>query len=347
MMHEQQIDPYRLNDVLQRILEGISTLQERQASASPEFQILMGNYLTKANESERNQARFEEALERLESKDQEVKKIREENSELQSRLRIIERDFDSMRLDHDNQVSKLKEEISGLQKQKEELYSEISKKYDEELRQSTADLSKQVVYFREQFLEMQEEKTKMESKLGQYKADNELLEKELTQLKTGLAEEQMNIRNEILEATRRSSQTEKRFQEEKDRMLKRMRELESSVDELENSLSLKQRELEYKNALLEQAFKGSKAPRAMEEAIAHAPKFEKIEKIEKFEPNRFASQEQEISITGERTASDEFQKLAGEFPHETEENSESEEFSEKAQKKGKGLVGGIWSRLGS
>ena len=63
-MTDYQIDPYKLNDVLQQILDKLALVESKSNSASPEFQVLMNNYLTKANEAERNQARFDEALER-------------------------------------------------------------------------------------------------------------------------------------------------------------------------------------------------------------------------------------------------------------------------------------------
>lgn len=254
-MSDYQIDPYKLNDVLQQILDKLASVEEKASSASPEFQVLMNNYLTKANEAERNQARFEEALERLELAEQEGKKFKADNEELKERIRLYERDFENLRLDNAREVNVLREELNKMAQTKQELEDVLSERYGRELKQFKADSEKQIAQLQGEVGEVLQVKRKLEEKLLMKTQEADVVERELNELKVKLADEQASIRNEIIEATKRSHVIEQRFQAERDNLAKRLRELEAANEELNSSLTLKQRELEYKDALLSQAMK--------------------------------------------------------------------------------------------
>ncbi len=251
---EAHIDPFKLNEILQKIADGIGFLQERQAAASPEFQILMNNYLVKANEAERNQARFEEALERLELVQQENRKLKDNNSEMSQRLGSMEKDIDGLRAEHDKDNGLLREEMLKLNREKADLESTLSQKYSRELREYRADSEKQISQMQSEISELLQIRNKLDEKHQLKSRECDALERELTDLKVRLADEQTTIRGEIIEATKRSQQIEQRFHGEKEQMLVHIRDLEGSMEELTNNLNLRQRELEYKDALLAQTF---------------------------------------------------------------------------------------------
>jgi len=259
-MPDQQIDPHKLNEVLEQILEGVQSLREGASSASPEFEILMNNYLSKANEAERNNARFEEALERLEIREQENKRLKLENGEFQKRIRGLENDFEQMRTEHLQEESSLRDKLTTTQKDKDEMEDRFKDNYSKELTQATSDLKKEADYLKERLTDLQEEKDRLEQKLTLKINEVNNVTKELNELKISLVNEQAHIRQEIIEATQRSSDLEKDFQSKKDHFVKHIKNLEVSVEELSSKLDLKQRELEYKDALLSQTFKVTKSP---------------------------------------------------------------------------------------
>ena len=254
-MSDYQVDPYKLNEVLQKILDKLSLVEEKSNSASPEFQVLMNNYLTKANEAERNQARFEEALERLELAEQESKKLKILSDELRERIRTIERDFENLQSKNTKEINNLQEKLSKNSQEKDKLEKEYFNKYQQDLKEARSSSEKQIIELQTEIGEVLQIKRKLEEKVLMKNQESDLLEKELNDLKIKLADEQANIRNEIIEATKRSHSIEQKFQTEKDSLSKKLRELERINEELSSELILKRREVEYKDALLTQAIK--------------------------------------------------------------------------------------------
>ena len=254
-MQQHQIDPFKLNQVLEQILDGIQLLQERQSGASPEFQILMTNYLTKANESERSQARLEEAQERLEQRIREHDSLQAEVRELRERADNYQRELKDQQKDEQLAVARLQDELAQVRRERQEVEEKLAHQYDQELRDNLADLHRQLAYYKEQLADLQDDKRKLEEKYTDRNNEHRMLEEELRELKSQVMQEQANIRNEIIDATRRSTQMEQDFQSEREHFQRTVRQLEGSVEELTNNLSLKQRELEYKDALLKQAYR--------------------------------------------------------------------------------------------
>ncbi|MDX1918994.1 MAG: hypothetical protein SFT81_07660 [Candidatus Caenarcaniphilales bacterium] len=272
-MSDQHIDPYKLNEVLQRIVDGLAHLQEKINSASPEFEILMNNYLTKANEAERNQARFEEALERLELAQQENKKIIAENDELKERIRAFEKDFDHARIEYQREVNYVKEELAKVIQSKSEIEGTLSEKYSRELNDYRVDSERQISQLQREMAEVVATKRKMEDKLQAKTAECDAIDKELNDLRIKLADEQVSIRNEIIEATKRSHTIEQKYQEEKDVLLKRSRQLEQELEDTKTELILKSRELAYKDALLAQTYRqpSTPVPSGIRSSVADVP----------------------------------------------------------------------------
>lgn len=254
-MSEFQIDPSKLNDVLQQILDKVADIQEKSSGASPEFQVLMNNYLTKANEAERNQARFEEALERLDLSEHEAKKLKTEVEELKERIRSYERDFDTLRSDHDKEINTLRQELNIAVQSNNEIESNVSAKYVKEINAYKSEAERQIIQLQEDLSEANQGRRKLEEKLNMKSQEADAAERELSDLKIKLADEQSKIREEIIEATKRSVQIEQSFQKDKEQMVRKIKELENSVEELNINLTLKQRELEYKDALINQAIR--------------------------------------------------------------------------------------------
>jgi chromosome segregation ATPase len=321
-MSDYQIDPYKLNEVLQQILDKLGQMDEKANSASPEFQVLMNNYLTKANEAERNQARFEEALERLDLAEQEGKKFKAENEELKERIRAYDRDFDSLRSEQAKEVNGLREELTKVLQSKNEVEALMSEKYSKELTQYRASAEKQISHLQTEVGEVLQVKRKLEEKLLMRTQESDAVERELSELKIKLADEQANIRNEIIEATKRSHQIEQRFQTEKEQMYKRVRELESNLEEITNALTLTKRELEYKDALLSQAMRKPTSDLSSLNVNKTA--------------NLVASQVPSTSYSTQSFSAPEVPTSEPIVAAETKE-----------QKKGGGMVGGIWSKLNS
>lgn len=254
-MTDYQIDPYKLNEVLQQILDRMASLDAKSNSASPEFQVLMNNYLTKANEAERNQARFEEAVERLDLAEQEAKKLKSETDELKERIRGYERDVESMRIEHQREVNGLRDEMGKVIQAKTEIETVMNDRHGKELSMYKTEAERQISQLQAEMNEVIQLKRKFEEKFQMKSQEADVLEKELNELKVKVADEQAKIREEIIEATKRSNHLEQRFQEEREKLHKRLRELETSNEEISSSLTLKQREIEYKDALLQQAIK--------------------------------------------------------------------------------------------
>jgi chromosome segregation ATPase len=254
-MSEFQIDPYKLNDVLQQILDKVTEVQDKTNNASPEFQVLMGNYLTKANEAERNQARFEEALERLDLSEQETKKLKNEVEELRQRIRSHEKDFDALKNDQEKETSVLRQELNHAIQANSELESNVAAKYIKEINSYKSEAERQITQLQTDLDEELQTKRKLEERIQLRTQEADAHERELSELKIKLADEQSKIREEIIEATKRSVQIEQTFQRDKEQMLKKIKELETSTEEINSNLVLKQRELEYKDALLSQAIR--------------------------------------------------------------------------------------------
>jgi chromosome segregation ATPase len=324
-MADYQIDPYKLNEVLQQILDKLALLESKTNAATPEFQVLMNNYLTKANEAERNQARFEEALERLEIVSQEAKSYKQETDDLKERIRGYERDFDSIKLEQERDLNNLRDELSKIIQAKNVIEAELTEKHIKELNNFRADADRQISQLQNELNEMVQLKRKFEEKYQHKNQEADVYEKELNELKIKLADEQAQIREEIIEATKRSHQIEQRFQDEKDQLVRRIKELENSYDEIHSTLLLKQRELEYKDALLNQALK---------------------------QPVKGAPQEPQPNLSVNKTASlvnnqsPRFQEVDEEVGYSTVPQEPKPPSREPyGAKEKKQQVGGIWSKL--
>lgn len=327
-MTDYQIDPYKLNDVLQQILDKLALVESKSNSASPEFQVLMNNYLTKANEAERNQARFDEALERLDLAEQESKKFKIENQELIERIRSHERDFDSLRLDHQREINNIKDELNKIVQSKNDLEAVLSEKYSREFTLYKSEAERQMTQSQAEINDLLQTQKKLEDKLKIRSQEADNVEKELSDLKIKLADEQARIREEIIEATKRSHQIEQRFQDEREQMLKRIRELESSNEELNSAFTLKERELEYKDALLSQT-------------LRQPPKTTFSNNNPKPIPQtRENTEEEQHSLTINKTASIMPIPKSEELIQENTEVQSPVQDSPKEKK-----VGGIWSKL--
>ncbi|MDX1921340.1 MAG: hypothetical protein SFU25_11485 [Candidatus Caenarcaniphilales bacterium] len=340
-MSEFQIDPYKLNDVLQQILDKVTEVQEKSGGASPEFQVLMNNYLTKANEAERNQARFEEALERLDLSEHEAKKLKTEVEELKERIRSYERDFDTLRSDHEKEIHTLRNELNHAIQSNNEIESNVSAKYIKEINAYKSEAERQILQLQEDLSEANQGRRKLEEKLNMKSQEADAAERELSDLKVKLADEQSKIREEIIEATKRSVQIEQSFQRDKEQMIKKIKELENTVEELNSNLTLRQRELEYKDALLTQAIR---------QPVKTAPDIAQTLSVNRTasllstpdnsypEPTTFSPSPQPVSqlATPYATPVEQFTTVASKADPETTLVSTKEK-----------KVGGIWSKLSS
>lgn len=327
-MTDYQIDPYKLNDVLQQILDKLALMEGKSNSASPEFQVLMNNYLTKANEAERNQARFDEALERLDLAEQESKKLKVENQELIERIRSYERDFDSLRLDHQREINNIRDELNKIVQSKNDLETVLSEKYSREFTLYKGEAERQMTQSQAEINDLLQTQRKLDDKLKIRSQEADNVEKELSDLKIKLADEQARIREEIIEATKRSHQIEQRFQDEREQMLKRIRELESSNEELSSAFTLKERELEYKDALLSQTLR--QPPKTTSRPIPQSRQND--EEVE---------ERPQHSLTINKTASIMPVPKNEEVVEEIEEVQTPPAVNPPKEKK----VGGIWSKL--
>jgi chromosome segregation ATPase len=330
-MSEYQIDPLKLNEVLQQILDKLASMEERANAASPEFQILMNNYLTKANEAERNQARFEESFERQELAQQQGRKVQAENDELKERIRTYERDFDNLRTEHSKEVNNLREELSKVIQSKNEAELTASEKYSKEYNQYKSEAEKRMTQMQEELTDALQIKRKLEEKLHFKTQEADMASRELDELKVRLADEQSKIRNEIIEATQRSNQLEQKMLTEKEQLYKRVRELESSIEELNSSLALGKREIEYKDALLAQAIKQQGR---VSDTFSSAYNVSKTTNLASDPQPQFST----VGTTNNYSS--------GYEPIPTGSNFISAE-SNSSDNKPKSSIGGIFSRLGS
>lgn len=321
----KEIDPQKLNEVLQDVLGRIISLQESKKSASPEFEVLMNNYLGKANEAERNQARFEEALERLEITEKERKKFSAEKEDLEKRVKQLEEEYKALYKNQEEEVDQLKKELSTVTSEKSELENNLATKHQENLMALKQTYEKKLKEIREEARELIESKNKLEGKVKDKESLAEAFEKELSSMKVKLADEQAKIREEIIEATRYSGEIEQKFQEERSQLLKTIRELKSALENLKSDYLLKKREAEYKEALLQQAMKGNSSAITKVSNIATNPISE----------DRSAPDLESISeISSGLKASP-----------SSEEGNKTANSSEKEEQKKNKNIGGIWSRL--
>lgn len=323
-MTDPQIDPFKLNDVLEQILEGIGKLQEESSAASPEFQILMNNYLTKANESERNQARLEESMERMSLKDKEVKQAQDEKEELKERLESFQKASDLNKKQHEKELAGLREEITSLKAEQKTIESEVKNQFQDEIRATGENLNKQINYYRNQLSEIQIERDQQIKELDAYKKESESLKKELADVQNKVLEEQSQIREEILSMTQKSSTLEDQYQEERNNLTSRLQEAEKELDEIKTDYQLKARELEYKNALLDQALKRPNPIMTAEEAQAKQAEIEHQvqQDIQAQQQQQFVSQEPQPQV-------------------------QPQQVEQQQPQKNKKKVGGIWSKLGA
>lgn len=353
-MSEPQIDPYKLNQVLEDILENLQVIKKNNSEASPEFQILMSNYLTKANEAERNQARLEESLERLNMREQDIQKAVLERDEINERLDSYQRASEILKQEFEKETQHLREEIATLRSEKEETEKSLSSKFERESEESKEEYQKQINYYRNQLSDVQKDKTKLEKEFEEKEQESLRYEQELKELKTKVMQEQANIRDEIIETSKRSTQAEQRHQEEKDLHLKQINKLESQVEELQSTLKLKETELEYKSALLEQTIKSPKPVISSANIQSSVSEQVDMTSFQMPQPGNSEPAYQPASMNFSQdienlTQEEFYQNLANQtqtqFMQQPQQNEPEQQ--PKPTHKTKDKVGGMWSRFGS
>ncbi|HEY9886226.1 MAG TPA: hypothetical protein V6C96_03090 [Vampirovibrionales bacterium] len=350
-MTDYQIDPYKLNEVLQEILSKLGSISEKQNSqpvdrdaASPEFQVLMDNYLNKANQAEKNQARYEEAMERAEHAAQEVNMLKGQIDELKEQIRLFERNFDGAKLEHEREVNLLRDELSKANTELSNLEKTLTDKYKRLISEQKESFEYKTLKLQSEVNEYLEENQKLEHKLSNRTHAAEKAEKELADLKAKFVQEQNEIREEIMEASRRSIDMEQNFQRERDSMKRKIKELEASVEELSSNLTLKERELEYKDAVLNQAMKRSElSSRTINHSIDD-PEFH-VTKTSTLSSNISSSPRESYYPEDIDTSSFNAEMTERYAVAEESEEAGYPKDEEKAERTGSGRVGGIWAKL--
>ena len=191
---------------------------------SPEFKALMEGYVNKANELEETKVKLQDTSNKYEAIKTEIINLRETNRSLVSELQLAR---DTLR--------KLEQELSGFQektKAKEEIYKE---KINELLEETSS--------YEEKMLAIEE--------IYRNKIDD--LENKLTESKDTLEK----TRQELLDQSYDFKHIEQELIIQRDGLKKQLQEIDSVIKEQSEQLEFKAKEIEYKDAYLNQIVKQS------------------------------------------------------------------------------------------
>ena len=189
---------------------------------SPEFKALMEGYVNKANESEEFKVNLENITASYQELKAEIGKVRETNRNLIHELQIAR-----------ELLKKLEDELSSFQ--------ESSTKAEEE--------------YKEKIKMLTNHNTELQNKIQIIEKEKEKAEQELELKTSDLKQNQEKLRQELLDQNYASHQKEQELTIQRDNLLKQVEEFEILLKEQKEKLELKSKEVEYKDALLNQLVK--------------------------------------------------------------------------------------------
>ncbi len=223
--------PHEVAFFIKDIRQQMKTLVDKQnKEVSSEFTALMDGYVSKANESESFKVKFEHLEETTEDLKADLKELKDANKRLSSdleaareALRLSEADLQNTKKDSEQFRLESNEQIYNLTEEKKLLKEKIRK--------------------------MQESKDTMQSEL-----ENKIDE---------LITEQEELRKNLLESDHRFKSLEQESTLDVENSKRSQRDSEKLIKELKDQLELRNREVEYKDALLNQIVKQASSEKQM------------------------------------------------------------------------------------
>lgn len=232
-----------LGSVVSDVQAQINTLISKlENDVSPEFKALMESYIKKANETEELKVNIENIKQKSEEVKSEIGELRDTNRNLVNELQntretlgSIEEELDNLKLNTSRTEDEYKDKIKGLKK--------LNLEYEDKINI------------------LQEEKEKLKSVLEEKMAE--------------FADVHESIRQELLDQSYEARKIEQELIIQKDNLKKQVEEFEVLIREQQEQIDLKVKEIEYKDALLNQFIKQSMNERLANQQIEQEEKYER------------------------------------------------------------------------
>lgn len=228
-----------VSDVQAQVSALISKLEN---DVSPEFKALMESYIKKANETEELKISLENIREKSDGIKAEISELRDTNRNLI------------------NELQSTRETLNSLEEELENLQASTSRT-EEEYKEKIKSLKKLTLEYEDKINILQEEKEKLKSVLEEKMAD--------------FADTHESIRQELLDQSYESRKTEQELIMQKDNLKKQVEEFEVIIKEQQEQIDLKVKEIEYKDALLNQFIKQSMNERLSSQQVEQEEKHER------------------------------------------------------------------------
>ena len=197
-------------------------INKLDSDVSPEFKALMEGYVNKANESEEYKVNLENIKTSHEEIKAEIAKVRETNRsliyELQNAREVLK---------------KLEQELNN--------YQESAKKAEEGYKSKIKDITRQNQEQENKIKHLEEEKSKVHEEMNTKFSE--------------LEQEHQKLRQELLDQNFNFHQKEQELTIERDNLKKQVEEFEVLLKDQSEKIEFKSKEVEYKDALLNQLIK--------------------------------------------------------------------------------------------
>ena len=219
--------PFSVQEIRDLLIDVLEKLENNEIN--PEFRALMEAYVNKANEAEELKVNLSGIAGRYEQLKSEINQLRETNRNLISELQSAR-----------EALKKLELELNSLE--------EVHKLSDNSLKEKITELNRQKIEYENKFHEY-------EARTKQFYEEKLKMMQEIENKFVKFAESHEKSKQELLDQNFKLRQSEQELSIAKDNLQKQVHMLEKLLSEQTEELELKTKEVEYKEAILNQLIK--------------------------------------------------------------------------------------------